>query len=168
MYEEKEIKIKKVKKQKNNKSNKQNIPAIFLKINWFQLIFKLFILIMSMMLIIYTLSRVQKHNEKQIELFKNNIEIIENAALKYFENDKLPKNIGDSSSFILEEMKNLKLIDEIKDSENKSCNYPDSYIILTKTAIQEYHLKIYLKCSNSEKNVEEKLICNENECKIQK
>lgn len=195
MYEEKEIKYKKRKKEKAEKV-KQEIPkeekskpkkktkktilekntkkknsTLFLllsKINWKLLTAKLSLLFIIMMLVIFTISRIKKHHEKQNETFNNNISIISNATLEYFENNPLPKNIGDSTSFILEEMKNLNLIGEIKNEDNKFCNYLDSYIILTKTTNEEYRLKIYLKCPDKNKTIEEKWICTEKNCSIKK
>lgn len=172
--EEKRInnKTKVIKKEtkKTNKKKKNNSALLLLlkKINWKSLALKLILLFISMILVIFTISRIKKHHEKQNETFNNNISIISNASLEYFNNNPLPKNIGDSTSFILEEMKNLNLITEIKNDENKFCNYLDSYIILTKMTNEEYRLKIYLKCPDKNKTIEEKMICSENSCTIKK
>lgn len=156
--------------KKTNKKKKSNSALLLLikKINWKLLAIKLILLFISMMLVIFTISRIKKHHEKQNETFNNNISIISEASLEYFSHNPLPKNIGDSTSFILEEMKNLNLISEIKNEDNKFCNYLDSYIILTKTTKEEYRLKIYLKCPDKNKTVEEKMICVENSCSIKK
>lgn len=160
----------KKKNKKTNKKKKNNSALLLLikKINWKLLAIKLILLFMSMMLVIFTISRIKKHHEKQNETFNNNISIISEASLEYFSHNPLPKNIGDSTSFILEEMKNLNLISEIKNEDNKFCNYLDSYIILTKTTNEEYRLKIYLKCPDKNKTIEEKMVCTENNCSIKK
>lgn len=188
MYEEKEIRYKKRNKEKkesekikidkekkinttNKKTKKKKayvLPTILKKIDYKLLFFKLIILLLAMMLITFTIARIKKHHEKQNAILNQNINIIANATLVYFSNNTLPINIGDSTSFILEEMKNLNMISEIKDEEDKFCNYLDSFIILTKTALEEYHLKIYLKCSTNEKTSEEKIICSQNNCSIKK
>ena len=61
-------------------------------------------------------------------------------------------------------MKNINLLDDIKDEENKFCNYLNSYIIFTKIASNEYRLKIHLSCPKKEKTKEEQIICNNKEC----
>lgn len=160
------------KKKKKKTIKKKNIqfvlPPILKKINWKELLLKLLALLLIMMLLIFTISRIKKHQEQKNANFNNNISIISNATLNYFQENSLPKNIGDSFSFILEEMKNLELINDIKDDDNRFCNYLDSYIILTKTTSEEYRLKIYLKCPNKAKTVEEKFICNDKNCFIKK
>lgn len=185
MYEEKEIKYKKRKKQLSSKKaeirNKVKnikwqekkkeiltIPPILTNIDYKLLFFKIFILLLAMMLIIFTIARIKKHNEMQNTTLNTNINQISEATIQYYKNNPLPINIGDSSSFILEEMKNLNLIEEIKDEEHKFCNYIDSYIIFTKISNAEYRLKIYLKCPSKEKMGEEKIICQENNCNIKK
>lgn len=187
MYEEKEIKYKKRKKEKitpkrkfinpkqekvqkikketkRNKTNKRNIT---IKINWKQLIKELIVLIVAIVLIIFTISRINKHNENKNSDFNNNIETIKEALLSYYKTNNLPLNIGDSSSFILEELHKLELVDNIKEND-KYCDYLDSYTIITKTTNNEYRLKIYLKCPNTKKAVEEIIECNNNNCSIKK
>lgn len=158
----------KTKKEVIKKKNNSALLLLIKKINWKLLAIKLILLFISMMLVIFTISRIKKHHEKQNETFNNNISIISEASLEYFSQNPLPKNIGDSTSFILEEMKNLNLISEIKNEDNKFCNYLDSYIILTKTTNEEYRLKIYLKCPDKNKTIEEKMICTKNNCSIKK
>lgn len=155
-------------KKRKIKKKCLTLPPILTEIDYKLLFFKLLILLLMMMLIIFTTARIKKHQEKQNEILNANINTITNATLEYYEKNSLPINVGDSSSFLLEEMKNLNLIQETKDEENKFCNYLDSYIILTKTANMEYRLKIYLKCPSKEKTVEEKIICQGNHCTIKK
>lgn len=164
----KEVVKKETKKTNKKKKNNSALLLLIKKINWKLLAIKLILLFISMMLVIFTISRIKKHHEKQNETFNNNISIISEASLEYFSQNPLPKNIGDSTSFILEEMKNLNLISEIKNEDNKFCNYLDSYIILTKTTNEEYRLKIYLKCPDKNKTIEEKMVCTENSCFIKK
>jgi len=171
MYEEKEIKYKKRKTNKKNYKTKKTInikiPNFVSKINWKQLLIRLLTLIIIMILIIFVISRINKnHQEKNIILNKN-IDKIINATLKIYNSENLPYNIGDSSSLILEEIINQKLIKEIKDKNNKSCNTLDSYIIITKTTTKEFHLKVYLKCKNEETTIEKDLTC-ENTCILKK
>ncbi len=183
MYEEKEIKYKKRKKEKNKsktvKQHKERKPIdlkkriynsypVLERIDWKQLFKKLAILLIVIILIIFTISRINKHYKNQNSTFNNNLDKLIMGTLTYYQNNALPKNVGDSSSLVLEEMINLKFIDEIKDDNNKYCDYLNSYIILTKASVEEYRLKIYLKCPDKEKIKEEKMICNYNACEIKK
>lgn len=159
------------KKKKKSKKKIQfsiNIPPILKRIDYKKLITELVVLVLVMMLLIFTISRIRKHQEKLNENINNNIARVTDATIAYFEENTLPQNIGDSTSFILEEMQNLDLLPEIKDEKENTCNTIDSYIILTKTMNEEYRLKIYLKCPSKEKTVEQRLTCKDKECTVTK
>ena len=180
MYEEK------IRKNKKNKNNKQKIQiknpkikihfpqikiannSIIKKIDWKTLGIKLGILFLSMLILIFTISRINKHHKNEEEIFNQNIEKITEATANYFKSSPLPQNIGDSASLVLEEMIQLELLDEIKNNDNKICNEENSYVITTKTGNEEYHLKIYLECPDKKKVVEKRIICNENNCTIKR
>jgi hypothetical protein len=166
MYEEKEINFKKRKRIKNVNNKllfkpKKYNNNILNKINWKQLFIRLLILFLIMILIIFTISRISKHNEKQNYNTNKNIEVITNAALDMYNKDNLPQNVGDSSSILLDELIKNDLIDEINDDNGNVCNSIESYLIVTKYSKEEYHLKIHLKCSKTEKNVEKVINCNQ-------
>lgn len=164
MYEEKEIKYKKrkinKKKFKTTKTINIKPPNFINKINWKQILIKLLVLIIVMMLIIFITSRINKNYKEKNQVLNNNINKIIKATEKFYTNENLPHNIGDSNSLILEEMINNKLVDNIKDRDNNKCNTTDSYIIITKTTTTDYHLKVYLTCKSEEKTTEKDLICN--------
>lgn len=167
------VKNKKPKKQKKINLNLPHIKiiendSILKKIDWKSIGIKLGILFLAMLLLIFTIARLNKHQKKEQEAFNRNIEKITEATANYFKSSPLPKNIGDSASLVLEEMIHLKLIDEIKNNNDKVCNYQNSYTITTKTGNEEYHLKIYLECPEKKKVVEKRIICNENNCTIKK
>ncbi len=185
MYEEKEIKYQKRKKEKKTmpketkiekekKTKEQgkkqpiSLPPVLKKIDFQKLFTELAILIFVMMLIIFTLSRIKKQQQKLTETFKENMTSITNTALHYFEEKTLPQNTGDSTSILLEEMINLNLISEIKDEDNNPCNAMDSYILLTKTTKEDYRLKIYLKCPKKEQTLEQKVTCHNKVCNLKK
>ncbi len=175
MYEEKGRNRKK-KKVKNKfilkKKLKFSFPQIkrlqqnsFLKkINWKLVITKLGILFLVIIFIMIIISRLNQYHKKEKEEFNQNIKKITDATLAYYGENKLPIHIGDSSSIILEEMIQLKKLEEIKE-KNKVCNYFSSYVIVTKIAQLEYRIKIYLKCPEKEKIIEKKFSCK-GQCKI--
>lgn len=171
MYEEKEIKYKKRKKEKVKfnfpKIEKKNTPDIFNKINWKQLFFKLFLLVVVMILIIFVISRISKNSKENDLVINNNLDKITNAAISFYTYETLPHNVGDSTSLLLDEMIKKNLIDIIEDKQGNVCNTLDSYIIITKTTEEEYRLKIYLSCPKEEKTIEKDLICTTN-CQIKK
>lgn len=187
MYEEKNIKWKKSQEGKNkkkgkalsNKSQKNEkislkkvvkeksiIPFIFKEINYKQLGYKLLLLLFIMNLLIFTISRIKKYHVLENENFYTNADYLLKTSLKYFQENQFPQNVGDSASFLLEEMRNLNLIEDIKDKDQKFCNYLDSYILLTKTALKEYRMKIHLKCQKKEYFLEKNIICSNHECSI--
>lgn len=190
MYEEKEIKFKKVKRQKKKKKEskkkeskkkekktilitkekeKRNRPQINIPntIDIKKIMLRLFTLVIVMMGIIFIISRIGKHNDQKNSTFTNNINEIINTTLTNYKQGQLPINIGDSTSFLLEELAEKNKMNDIKDKDGKSCDYINSYIILTKTKEKEYRLKVFLKCSDQEKTTEKILTC-EDTCTIKK
>ncbi len=178
MYEEKKKNIRKEKNRKN-KYQKKNIErkfpkfeisndSILKKIEWKRLGIKLGILFFVMLLLIFVVSRLNKYQENENETFNKNIERITKATAEYYKSNPLPKNIGDSVSLVIKEMIEIKLIDEIKNNQEKTCNQENSYIIVTKIATEEFDLKIYLECPDKKKVVEKKIVCKEANCTIKK
>lgn len=144
------------------------LPSILKELNYKVLIFRLLILTLVMMLIIFSIAKFKKYQENKNRIINKNIDTILNTSIKYYETNPLPVKVGDSSSFLLEEIKNLTKMEDIKDEDNKECNYLDSYIILTKTSLEDYRLKIHLKCNTKEKIRETKLLCKEEKCTTKK
>ncbi len=164
------IKTKPIKKQTKKKKFEFSItiPPIFKQIDYKLLFSKLGILLFIIFIIIFTISRIKKQQEKQFAVLNQNISTITNATLSYFNENPLPINIGDSTSFLLEEMKNLHYIGDIKDKEDKYCDTLDSFIILTKQKEDEYKLKIYLQCPKDKLQKEQIMVCTSNICTIKK
>ncbi len=81
-------------------------------------------------------------------LFADNIESMKVAGKDYFTTPRLPQEVGDSVTITLEEMIEKKLILELTDSNNESCNVTESYIKVTKLD-DEYLMKIQLTCTDS-------------------
>lgn len=158
MYEEK-IKKKKLKNKKYftlEPKEPINYKDILSNINWHKIFTKLSVLYLVIILIIFTISRISNNSKKTNNIFNDNINTLKTSLLAYYKDNALPKNTGDSSSLTLEEMHKLKLFNEIKENENL-CDYINSYVILTKTNITEYTLKIYLKCPIKSNLIEEKI-----------
>lgn len=72
----------------------------------------------------------------------NHIELKE-VGLKYYSEEKLPKEVGQKNKVTIEQLQKENLISEIKDSNGTSCNKKDSYVEITKLE-DEYLLKTNL------------------------
>ena len=82
------------------------------------------------------------------QVFNENIKTMKEAAISYYTNSRLPKNVGDKVSMTLGQMMDNKIVLSIIDSNNKQCDKTDSYVEVTKLD-DEYELKIYLSCSDA-------------------
>lgn len=83
------------------------------------------------------------------KVYDNNTEKMKKAALTYYTEEKLPTNIGDSSTLTLQDMKKQNLITSLTVENNNTYDETESYIKLTKIG-QDYLLKINLKDNKQE------------------
>lgn len=154
MYEEK-------RKKERNFSSKyfptpklKQIQTNFIQLipmdEWKKLLFKLFTLFIFIFLFIFTISRLNKHAQNMEIMYNNNVMALKKYLYKFYNQNPLPKNIGDYSFLTLEKMDNAPLID----SQN-TCDYTNSYIVVTKLNKEEYTLKIVLQCQKNPKITEE-------------
>lgn len=100
-------------------------------------------------------------------VFRENIKYMQEAGESYFTDDKMPKNIGESTKISLGEMFDKKLLLPFVDENGHSCNQYDSYVSVTKTDAG-YELKTNLVCNN-ESNFTIKILgchtyCKDNSC----
>ena len=82
-------------------------------------------------------------------VFNDNLKTIKEAAISYFTNERLPQEVGDTVKITLKEMKDKKLVLNVRDASGKTCSGEDSYVEVTKEE-DEYIMKIFLSCSNME------------------
>ena len=83
------------------------------------------------------------------QIFMDNLERMKNAAISYYTEERLPKNIGGSETMTLSDMIGKKLIIALIDKNNKACDVDKSYVKITKVD-NEYILKVNLKDSEKE------------------
>lgn len=138
----------------------------FFSKNLILLILKLIFLAIFIFIICWLFLKTKKNNVvTEVEQdYVNNINMMKEAATEYFVKEKLPKNVGKSSKLTLEEMLNQKLLIDFTNN-GKNCNVNDSFVQATKTADNNYALKVYLKCQDKEDyiitTIENKdIICN--------
>ena len=120
------------------------------------ILLKAIIVIIFIILIIFIISKVttndnsiSKNNSNYDKVFSANLNKMEKAAYKYFDKDKLPKEVGENKELTLREMINQNLLEAFTDSNNKACDVNNSYIRLTKND-NDYTLRVNLKCNEKE------------------
>ena len=83
------------------------------------------------------------------QIFANNLEKMKDAAIAYYTSDRLPKQVGESSTMTLSEMIGKHLITPLIDKNNKAVDVDKSYVKITKMD-NEYLLKVNIKDSETE------------------
>ncbi len=83
------------------------------------------------------------------QIFNDNLNAMKEAAILYYTEERLPKEIGQSDKMTLSDMIGKKLISALIDKNNKACDVDASYVQITK-ADEEYILKVNLKDSEKE------------------
>lgn len=83
------------------------------------------------------------------QIFADNLERMKDAAISYYTDERLPKEVGDSDKMTLSDMIGKKIIVALIDKNNKACDVEKSYVKITKTE-DEYILKVNLKDSEKE------------------
>lgn len=134
-------------------------------INWFKIGLKLLIVILLIILFVKILgiAKDNKAEEAQNAKMTEKLEQLEEVGKKYFTDDKLPKNVGESVQVSLEKLIEEKYSNEIKDEEDNLCDATKSNIKITKLD-NEYQLKTTLSCPNYDNyintfiNIEEEVI----------
>lgn len=81
--------------------------------------------------------------------YANNIATMKQAAFEYFTTDKLPGEVGESEKLSLSQMLNQKLLIDFTDN-GKTCDTDSSYVQATKTADENYALKVNLTCDDQD------------------
>ena len=83
------------------------------------------------------------------QIFNENLNAMKEAAIAYYTDERLPKEVGESDKMTLSDMIGKKLITALIDRNNKACDVDESYVKITK-ADDEYILKVNLKDSEKE------------------
>ncbi len=83
------------------------------------------------------------------QIFNDNLERMKEAAIAYYTDERLPKEVGESDKMTLSDMIGKKLIVALIDKNNKAVDVEESYVKITK-ADDEYILKVNLKDSTKE------------------
>ncbi|MBQ6841066.1 MAG: hypothetical protein IJO63_02995 [Bacilli bacterium] len=98
------------------------------------------------------------NNSNYDEIFKANLETMQENAKNYFANE-LPEEIGDTTLISLEEMYTLDLSDKLTYGKT-TCDETLSYISITKINATEFKVKSNLVCGSKSDNIVEKIQTN--------
>lgn len=104
------------------------------------------IVVLAVILTIAVPNIIKIIDKTRIDAYVKNEEVMVKAARMYLVNNTslLPNNIGDTTEITLDDLKNSKLIDSIKDPKDKDdCN---GYILVTKIGEDEYDYSPHLNC----------------------
>ena len=110
---------------------------------------------LAIIVIVFWLIARNNSNANNVNEFKNNLEKMQETAKKYFE-DKLPENIGDTTTIYLDELIKEDILEQIKYG-NITCDGQSSYISATRSSEDEYKVKSNLVCGNTSDNIIEKI-----------
>ncbi len=127
-------------------------------INLKDIVAKLVFLALFVLLLLWLFPKVPNMIPFYSNVFRENISYMQNAAKSHFTTDKLPKNIGETIEFKLQDMIEQNLILPFVDEDGNSCNVYRSYVSMTKNE-NDYTLKINLSCNNKEDFIVETLGC---------
>ncbi len=83
------------------------------------------------------------------QIFNENLNTMKEAAIAYYTDERLPKEIGESHKMTLSDMIGKKIITPLVDKNNLAVDVEKSYVRITK-ADDEYILKVNLKDSTKE------------------
>lgn len=81
------------------------------------------------------------------KVFSENINLMKDAAMSYYTDERLPQNTGDKEKMTLKEMIDKHLVTELVDSNNEICDNDRSYVEVTREE-NEYLMKINLSCND--------------------
>ena len=120
--------------------------------NWGSLAIKLGIIAVIVFIICLIITKVSNKDGSGKTLFAmgdteyiTNITSMKDAAFEYFTPSKLPENIGETQKLTLAQMINQKLLIDFT-NDGETCDINNSYIQATKTADNNYALKVSLDC----------------------
>lgn len=120
-------------------------------VNWFKIGVRLVTLILIIFLAVklVLILKDSKTNVVENNEMKERIKLIEDASKKYFTEDMLPKESGESITVTLQELIDKELITEIKDEQGRTCDVSLSNVKVTRLD-NEYQYKTTLKCDSFE------------------
>ena len=137
-------------------------------INWKDLIVKIIFFVIFVLILMWLFPKVPNMTAFYSNVFRENISYMQDAAKSYYTNERLPKNIGDTSEMTLQDMIDKNLIIPFVDKDGNPCDTNESYVQVTKESDEEYSLKVNLVCDTEKSYIIEILgcydYCKDNKC----
>ena len=130
------------------------------RINWIRLFLVCIIVFLLLLLALKVISLV-RFNHNPSKYYGKQLEILNNVALKHYNKDNIPTEVGESSIIYLKEFKDKGIDYELKVRKNDSCNLDISYIRATRFE-SEYQVRSYIKCDNYEDSINKYVSLDEN------
>ncbi len=84
---------------------------------------------------------------KENSVYSDELNLMKQAATKYYNTKSLPENYGEEDIVYLNQMINDEIISDFTKKDN-DYNYQNSYMKITKTDDNFYTLKLQLDCNN--------------------
>lgn len=110
----------------------------------------------------------QKQGTNENTILNSNLQIMKNAALSYYNGERLPEK---SETLSLKQMLDKNLLVDLKDSNNKTCNTKKSYVKVTKNE-KDYKLITSLRCGKKTNKIVSYFgsynYCNDSVCEKKK
>lgn len=129
-------------------------------INWKDIIIKVVLLILFILFLLWLFPK-KDLDVLYDSIYRENINTMKEAARNYYTKDRLPQNVGESTSMTLSQMLDKKLLIRFTDKNKNYCDETSSKVEVTKTAENEYVLKVQLNCGDQQDYILETIGCND-------
>lgn len=117
------------------------------------IIIKGLMVLLIIILVVFLISKIKiKDNDDYAEnsnTFYENLDVMKEEALKYFDESNLPTEVDESKTITLKDLIEKNKLSPLKDEDNNVCDYKNSYITITKKE-NEYQMKVNLSCADVE------------------
>lgn len=120
------------------------------RIEWKSLLFKTGILLI-VVFIVCAVAFAPRKTYAVSPLNSINKDLLE-AGKKYYEFDKLPISLGETSKISLMDLTEKEFINANEFNSNK-CDFNQSFVKVTKVNIKEFSISAYLECDNKNNTV---------------
>lgn len=121
------------------------------RINWIRLFLVCIIVFLLILLVLKVISLLTFNNNPS-KYYSKQLKDLNEVALKYYNKDNIPTEVGESSIIYLKDFKDNNIDYELKVRKNDSCNLEISYIRATRLE-SEYQVRSYIKCDNYEDSI---------------
>lgn len=114
----------------------------------------LILIILFILLLVWIISKVGSGKDRDYDglrnrMFNDNVQTMKETGILYFTKERLPINIGDTSTVTLKELIDGKYILPIKDFDGNKCDVEKSFVSVTKKD-KHYQMMVNLKCNEED------------------